>query len=475
MTSHSERIVKPGWKGETPPRSPDEFAKAWKKSSHRRQLMVALEEYDRDFPIGGTQSKEFAAACAADKSTKQRNSSPFMLSYVDQIKLNLWRSFLLFKSDPWMTITMLLTNLFETLVLSSIFYNLTSDSSSMDRRSLVLFFSILINAMGNVLEILTLYAKRRIVEKHFRYALYHPSAEAISAMIMDLPYKVVNSMLINVTLYFMTNLRREPGAFFMYFLVSFTTTMTMSMLFRFIGSVTQTAAQAFAPSSIILLGLALYTGYAIPPVNLQGWIGWLRWINPLFYGLETLMVNEFVGRGFPCDHRIPSGPGYSSALSKESVCNVPGSVAGEQLVEGADFIRVSYSFLPQNRWRNFGIIIAMTVAILFAHLLASEWVSAEKTKGEILVFTASTKKDKRSHPATDIEDAGNYETQRQQIADYGQESAIENHNSVFHWKDVSYEVKVKGKTRRILDNVDGWVKPGTLTALMVSYSSLFVV
>ena len=32
--------------------------------------------------------------------------------------------------------------------------------------------------------------------------------------------------------------------------------------------------------------------------------------------------------------------------------------------------------------------------------------------------------------------------------------------------DVCYDVKIKSETRRILDHVDGWVKPGTLTALM---------
>lgn len=31
-----------------------------------------------------------------------------------------------------------------------------------------------------------------------------------------------------------------------------------------------------------------------------------------------------------------------------------------------------------------------------------------------------------------------------------------------------YDIKIKGEARRILDHVDGWVKPGTLTALMVS-------
>jgi ATP-binding cassette, subfamily G (WHITE), member 2, PDR len=34
------------------------------------------------------------------------------------------------------------------------------------------------------------------------------------------------------------------------------------------------------------------------------------------------------------------------------------------------------------------------------------------------------------------------------------------------WHDVVYDIKIKSETRRILDHVDGWVKPGTLTALM---------
>lgn len=39
---------------------------------------------------------------------------------------------------------------------------------------------------------------------------------------------------------------------------------------------------------------------------------------------------------------------------------------------------------------------------------------------------------------------------------------------VFHWQNLCYDIKIKGQPRRILDNVDGWVKPGTCTALMVS-------
>ncbi|KAK7414106.1 Multidrug resistance protein [Neonectria punicea] len=143
------------------------------------------------------------------------------------------------KTDPSLTITMLVTNLMQALIISSIFYNLPETTSSFQSRAVLLFFLILTNAFGSILEIISLYAKRKIIEKHARYALYHPSAEALSSTVVDLPYKIINAILTNIVMYFMGNLRREPGAFFYFLLMIFTTTLTMSMLFRLIGSVTK--------------------------------------------------------------------------------------------------------------------------------------------------------------------------------------------------------------------------------------------
>jgi ABC-type multidrug transport system permease subunit len=86
-------------------------------------------------------------------------------------------------------------------------------TNSFYQRGSLLFFAILLNAFGSALEILTLYAQRSIVEKHAQYAFYHPSAEAFASMLTDMPYKILNAIVFNITLYFMTNLRREPGSF----------------------------------------------------------------------------------------------------------------------------------------------------------------------------------------------------------------------------------------------------------------------
>jgi ATP-binding cassette subfamily G (WHITE) protein 2 (PDR) len=66
----------------------------------------------------------------------------------------------------------------------------------------------------------------------------------MSSMIVDLPYKLTNSLIVNTTLYFMTNLRREPGSYFFFLLIGFTTGMSMSMFFRLFASMTKSLAPA---------------------------------------------------------------------------------------------------------------------------------------------------------------------------------------------------------------------------------------
>ena len=94
--------------------------------------------------------------------------------------------------------------------------------------------SILFNAFASLLEILAIYAQRPIVEKQMQYAFCHPSAESYASVLVDLPVKISSAVAFNMVFYFMTNLRREPGAFFFYLLVAFLIVLAMSGAFRFL-------------------------------------------------------------------------------------------------------------------------------------------------------------------------------------------------------------------------------------------------
>lgn len=116
--------------------------------------------------------------------------------------------------------------------------------------------------------------------------------------------------------------------------------------------------------------------------------------------------------------------------------------------------------------RNVGILIAFIIFFCGTYLVATEFISEQKSKGEVLIF-------RRGHLATAKPMKVDEETGKTSRRDMQKEVSkelvhIEKQTAIFHWEDVCYDVKIKSETRRILDNVDGWVKPGTLTALMVS-------
>nr|POF16536.1 zeb2-regulated abc transporter 1 [Quercus suber] len=455
MTSAQERIVRKGFEDQVP-RTPDEFAARWKSSTENARLLEAIEAYNQKYPLEGEGYQQFVASRKAQQSRRQRLKSPYTLDYMQQVQLCLWRGFRRLIGDPSLTFTQLFGNLAMALILGSVFFNLGSDTNSFYQRGAVLFFAILMNAFGSALEILTLYAQRPIVEKHSRYALYHPSAEAFASMLTDMPYKIMNAITFNLALYFMVNLRREPGAYFFFMFVSFITTLVMSMLFRTIASFSRTLAQAMAPAALIILAIVIFTGFAIPVNYMLGWCRWINYIDPVAYAFEALMINEFHNHA----DKVPS---------QTQVCNAVGAVAGQAFVNGDNYINSSFQYYASHKWRNVGIIFAFTVFLMCLYLGATEFISAKKSKGEVLLFRRGHTPASLQQKSADVEsaDAGEHGGQlAKQEKSVEASEIIQKQTAVFSWKDVCYDIKIKSEERRILDHVDGWVKPGTLTALM---------
>ncbi|KUL86670.1 hypothetical protein ZTR_03032 [Talaromyces verruculosus] len=99
------------------------------------------------------------------------------------------------------------------------------------------------------------------------------------------------------------------------------------------------------------------------------------------------------------------------------------------------------------------------------------YIPAQRSKGEILLFRRDHSKE-RPKGASDsgkavatptfAQDFNNQEDRNSN----NEASAILQQSSVSHWNNLSYEVETKTEKKKILNNISGWVKPGTLTALM---------
>ncbi|PLB45040.1 ABC drug exporter AbcA [Aspergillus steynii IBT 23096] len=433
MTSHLERVVQPA-------------------SPQRARLLQDIESYNTKFTLNREFLGRFRQSHQAQQARVQHISSPYTLSYAQQVNL--------------ITISSLIGNIITALIIASIFFNLKPNTSTFFQHSALLFFACLINTLGCGLEMLTLYTQQGIIEKHSRYTLYHPSTEAISSMIMDLPYKVLNTILSNTVLYLIINLRREARAYFFFIFTSFILTLTISMFFRSMASLTRSLVQALPFCAVVLLGLYSYTGFAIPTGYILGWARWIAYLNPINYSFETLLINKFHNRDFQCISYVPSGPSYTDLQSRNHVCSTVGSVPGQAFVNGDAYIQSAYDYNVSHKWRNVGIILAFVFVLGAIYLVATEFIAEKKSKREILVFPRGHMALKKSKPNGFKGGSDRSAFNKKSESDPDDLIIIERQTAIFQWKNVCFDIKIGKENRRILDHVDGWVKPGILTALM---------
>lgn len=119
------------------------------------------------------------------------------------------------------------------------------------------------------------------------------------------------------------------------------------------------------------------------------------------------------------------------------------------------------------------------------HLLAAEYVRAHRSRGEVLLFKRGsvsvgmggrkTKGRETTHLIGRFAQVTVNCSNRlsvQQDHDQSPSAQVKNHvrkqRLIFHWNDLGYDVKTRAGTKRILRDINGWAKPGTLTAIIVS-------
>lgn len=485
LSQPTEREPIPGM-DKVVPRSAKEFNDLWRQSDIYKELLIEIDEYNASHTPNAAGDTAFRHATRTRQDSKLPDKTAYVAGWIEQTKALVSRGFQRLKGDPQMPLTTILGNTTMAFIIGSMFYNMNQTTESFYHRCALLFFALLFNAFSAMLEIFSLYESRAIVQRHHQYAFYHPAIDAFASIVTEMPVKIINAIFFNITLYFLANLRRNGGNFFFFLLMNFTATLMMSHFFRTIGACTNNISEAMIPANMILMAMVLFTGFVIPKPKLTSrWTAGGPWIDPLQYAFESLVSNEFHNRVFPCASYVPYSP--DQATGDSFICNSGGSIPGQQTVLGDDYIWNNYQYKYSHQWRNWGIEVGFTIFFLFTYMLVVYLNPGERTKGEVLVFPRSfvrkvvrarnrgldsesaelpaavlgTDSDLNSKSPEEIK-----EIQRQQ--EEQAKTLIEASTDIFYWKDVCYDIKIKKEPRRLLNYVDGWVKPGTLTALMGS-------
>ncbi|KAJ5133058.1 hypothetical protein N7448_007216 [Penicillium atrosanguineum] len=458
ITNPTERKAIAGME-EKVPRTAKEFAEYWKRSPDYQALRNEITTFEREHPPSGHDAQRLQASHEEQQARHTRSRSPYLLSIPMQVRLCMTRAYQRMLNDLPTALSPLIVQLILSLIIGSVFYNTPNTSSYFFQKGAVLYFAVLMNALLTMNEIMQLYSQRPVVEKQHGYAFVHPFTEALASIVVDLPIKLVRISIFSIVLYFMANLRREPSQFFIFYLFLVFAVLTMSGIFRSLAALTKSIGQAMAFAGIMVLCIVVYTGFTLPQPYMHPWLSWIRWINPIYYTFEALIANEFHGREYDCSAFIPS---YGTGTS--FICSAVGAVAGQRTVSGDAFIEQNYEYTYAHIWRNLGILIVFMIFFNSVYLLATEYLGADKSKAEALVFRPGHAP-KYLQPGNDAE-GGISDPNFLEVQKTNDTIGLPQQRDVFSWKSVNYDIPVKEGTRRLLDNVSGWVKPGTLTALM---------
>ncbi|KAH8695262.1 putative ABC multidrug transporter [Talaromyces proteolyticus] len=464
VTNPQERQPREGMENKVP-RTPDEFETYWRNSSHYQALMREIEEHEATHPVGGGAEKDLADKKHAQQAKHVNPKSPYLMSIPMQVRLCTKRAYQRLWNDKATTLTTVIGRVFMALIIGSIYFGTPNATAGFQSKGAAIFFAVLLNALISITEINSLYDQRPIIEKQASYAFVHPFTEALGSIVADLPIKFVASAAFNIVLYFLASLRSEPSQFFIFFLFTFIATLSMSSIFRTLAAATKSLAQAMALAGVMVLAIVIYTGFVIPGPQMHPWFSWIRWINPVFYAFEALVANEFHGREFGCSSFVPAYPNLSG---NTFICSSRGSITGRMTVSGDDFIASQYDYSYSHVWRNLGILIAFWIFFMFTYLIFTEFNSATSSTAEFLVFRrgrvpaymTKSDNDAKNEAVEAPSSRGKDGEEKQQL------QVLPEQHDVFTWQNVCYDIPVKGGHRRLLDNVSGWVKPGTLTALM---------
>ncbi|KAF6819474.1 ABC drug exporter [Colletotrichum plurivorum] len=457
IADKNARHFQPGREA-TAPKSPEELEKAFRESEHYQRLLQDVDEYERESTsVDNEKHRMFEATVKDAKSKTVIGDSVYTVSFLKQVAACTKRQAWLLWGDRGSFYTKVIIIVTNALIVSSLFYGQGRGTSSVFARGGITFFSVAFIGWLQFAELLPAVSGRATIERQRVFAFYRPSAVVVARMLLDFPIILVMTVLFSVPVYFLAQFDYDAAKFFIYMLFVYTATFCLTTMYRMFASLSSTVDDAVRFVGVVLNIMFIFLGYVIPKPALLSdaiWFGWIYYINPVAYGYEALLTNEFSGRKMQCSDAqlVPRGPGSDPNYQG---CSLPGSTPGSDVVDGLDYLSASFDFSRSSLWRNFGIIIAFTIFYLAITILAVDTVRFKGSGAQSLVFA----KKRSSTPKKSQEKDSSADETFEPIGD-GQ--------SVFTFKDVTYTVPYGNGERRLLNGVSGYAKPGKMIALMGS-------
>jgi ABC-type multidrug transport system permease subunit len=185
---------------------------------------------------------------------------PQRANFATQVKAALIRDYQQRWGDQWTFWARQFTTTLQALLAGSTFYMVSDNTGGLFTRGGVIFLTILNPSLISLAETTAAFSGRAVTSKHKAFSMYRPSAVYIAQTIGDLPIFFLQIALYTIIIYFMAGLKRDPGLYFTYLLITYVTTLCTTAFFRFIGYSFGTFENASKVSGFMFSVIVTYAG-----------------------------------------------------------------------------------------------------------------------------------------------------------------------------------------------------------------------
>jgi len=277
------RKARPGWE-ERVPRTAEELERAFRESKEYQRVLREVEEFEAQLEKSGLQEKaRFEDAVREQKSKRVAASSNYTIPFWQQVWVCAKREIWLLWGDKTELYSKYFTIISNGLIVGSLFYNTPSSTAGTFLRSGAVMFSVVFLGWLQLAELMKAVSGRDILARHKQYAFYRPSAVALARVLTDFPALFGQVAVFSVIVYFITGLDLTVRKFFTQLLITYTTTICLTALYRMMAAFSESISDAVRFSGTMLDILFVFTGYVVAkPVLLERkWFGWISHINPV--------------------------------------------------------------------------------------------------------------------------------------------------------------------------------------------------
>ncbi|KDQ63067.1 hypothetical protein JAAARDRAFT_119769 [Jaapia argillacea MUCL 33604] len=465
--SRSERDV---------PSTPQALEQAYLSSKHGRDMDDSLAKYKILMETEKADQEAFRAAVAADKKRGVSKKSPYTVGFMGQVRALFWRRFQMRLQDKFQLVTSFTLSLVLAIVIGAAFINQPPTSAGAFTRGSVIFAAMLTACLENFGEMPMQMLGRPILKKQTSYSLYRPAAIAVANTLADIPFSGIRVLLYDIIIYFMSGLSRTAGGFFTFHLFNYLAFLAMQGFFRTFGLLCSNFDSAFRLAVFFVPNMIEYAGYMIPVFQMKRWLFWIYYINPLSYAFAGCIENEFMRISLTCDgnYIIPRNPPgvtkYPNGLGANQVCTLFGSTGGRDQIPGRSYLDIGYGMMVTDIWRrNLLVLIGFLIFFQVTQILALEYWPQLGSGTAIRIYAkedSDTVKRNEALRERKLQHSEKSQAMDQKLYNPRSSTSVAPHRRTFTWERLNYHVPVAGGTRRLLHDVYGYVKPGTLTALM---------